>query len=312
MGTIAKALITLSVAVSAAGCSDPPTARVDAAKARVAALAAEAKTYAPAAYAEAQQAVARLDAELAEQAGGFAPFRSYETTNEFVAAVEASAEKLATAIEAGKQRLSGETDRLAGETQRGLSEVRQSLDALSSARRPPEQASGWQTDLAAAEASLEEAERLRASGQHAEAQQALRRASEAANRVRTSIAAHEAEVMEAQEEAAARTARGDVTIPRSVLVDGKPLPAGTYRLELRDEGPPSEGMRPGRWIEFVRNGKVAGRALAVVVPDAEIGEIAATPGPRNEVRVDHLKGGEYIRIWLNRQGVNYLIHMPMP
>jgi len=59
MGTIAKALITLSVAVWAAGCSDPPTARVDAAKARVAALAAEAETYAPAAYAEAQQAVAR-------------------------------------------------------------------------------------------------------------------------------------------------------------------------------------------------------------------------------------------------------------
>ena len=87
MGTIAKALITLSVAVWAAGCSDPPTARVDAAKARVAALAAEAETYAPAAYAEAQQAVARLDAELAEQAGGFALFRSYETTNEFVAAV---------------------------------------------------------------------------------------------------------------------------------------------------------------------------------------------------------------------------------
>ncbi len=312
MSTIAKALITLSVVAWVAGCSAPPTARVDAAKARVAGLAAEARTYAPAAYAEAQQLVARLDAELAEQAGGFSAFRTYGTTNELVSAVEASAEKLATAIEAGKQRLSGETARLAGETQQGLSEVRQSLDALSGVRHPPEQASGWQTELAAAEASLEEAGRLRASGQHAEAQQALRRASEAANRVRTSIAGHEAEVMEAQEAAAARRARGDVTIPSSVLVDGKPLPAGTYRLERRDEGPPSEGMSRGRWIEFVRNGKVAGRALAVVVPDADIGQIAATPGPRNEVRVDHLKGGEYTRIWLNRQGVNYLIHMPKP
>ncbi len=311
MGTIAKALITLSVAVWAAGCSEPPTARADAAKARVAALAAEAQTYASAAYAEAQQAVARLDAELAEQAGGFAPFRSYGTTNEFVAAVEASAEKLATAIEAGKQRLSGETDRLAGETQRGLSEVRQSLDALSSARRPPEQASGWQTDLAAAEASLEEAERLRASGQHAEAQQALRRASEAASRVRTSVAAHEAEVLEAREETAARMARGDVTLSRSVLADGKPLRPGIYRLVLRDEGPASEGTRPGRWIEFASDGNVAGRALAVVVPDAEIGEIAAAPGPRNETRIAELKGGEYVRVWLNRQGVNYLIHLPV-
>lgn len=45
MGTIAKALITSSVAVWAAGCSGPPTARVDAAKARVAALAAEAHTW---------------------------------------------------------------------------------------------------------------------------------------------------------------------------------------------------------------------------------------------------------------------------
>ncbi len=73
MGTIAKALITLSVAVWAAGCSEPPTARADAAKARVAALAAEAQTYASAAYAEAQQAVARLDAELASRLMGLRP-----------------------------------------------------------------------------------------------------------------------------------------------------------------------------------------------------------------------------------------------
>lgn len=65
-----------------------------------------------------------------------------------------------------------------------------------------------------------------------------------------------------------------------------------------------------RWIEFVSSGKVAGRALAVVVPDSEIGEIAATPGPRNETRIAELKGGEYVRVWMNRQGVNYLIHLP--
>ncbi len=309
MGTIVKALMTLSVVVLAVGCGSPPTARADAAKGRVAALAAEAEIHAPAAYAEAQRVVAQLNAEMAEQAGGFAPFRSYDTTNELIAAVEAAAEKLATTIEAEK-RLSGDNDRLAVETQRAIAELRGSLDERVSARRPSDQASSWQSDLDAAEASFKEGERLRASGQHAEAQAAFTRASEAVSRARTSMAAHEVEVKE-REAAAAPAARGEVTLSRSVLADGTRLSTGSYRLELRDQGPSSDGIRPGRWIEFVRNGKVAGRALAVVVPDAEIGQVAAVPGPRNGIRIAELQGGEYIRVWLHRQGVNYLIHLPV-
>jgi hypothetical protein len=40
------------------------------------------------------------------------------------------------------------------------------------------------------------------------------------------------------------------------------------------------------------------------------------PGPsgatqaRAGSRVEMLKGDEYLRVWINRGGVNYLIHMP--
>jgi hypothetical protein len=41
------------------------------------------------------------------------------------------------------------------------------------------------------------------------------------------------------------------------------------------------------------------------------------PGPDNlpragsgGARVEMLKGNEYVRVWINRGGVHYLIHMP--
>jgi hypothetical protein len=39
--------------------------------------------------------------------------------------------------------------------------------------------------------------------------------------------------------------------------------------------------------------------------------IAKGPQPaKGGVRVDMLKGNDYVRVWINRGGNNYIIHMP--
>ena len=115
-----------------------------------------------------------------------------------------------------------------------------------------------------------------------------------------------AEVERLREEAAARRARGEITIPSAVLADGEELAAGMYLLRLADDG--AESM--GRWVEFVSGDSVAGRGLAVVISDGEMSEVSESGMLRNEARVEVLKEADYVRVWLNRDGVNYLVHLP--
>jgi hypothetical protein len=112
------------------------------------------------------------------------------------------------------------------------------------------------------------------------------------------------------------TALGSVRIPRSVKADGKDLKAGTYqvRLTAQDATPAVPGIKMERWVEFVQGGKVVGREVVSIVPASEVKDLQ--PGPdapastRTGTRVEMLKGNEYLRVWINRAGVGYLIHMP--
>ena len=69
-----------------------------------------------------------------------------------------------------------------------------------------------------------------------------------------------------------------------------------------------------RWVEFVQGGKVAGREVVSIVPNAEAKDLQPGPDapPRTSAgsKVEMLKGNEYLRVWINRGGVSYLIHMP--
>lgn len=109
---------------------------------------------------------------------------------------------------------------------------------------------------------------------------------------------------------------GSVSLPRSVMADGKPLKAGTYQVRLTAQAaaPAVPGQTMERWVEFVQGGKVAGREVVSIIPAAEAKDLQ--PGPdaaastRTGTRVEMLKGNEYLRVWINRGGVGYLIHMP--
>ena len=107
---------------------------------------------------------------------------------------------------------------------------------------------------------------------------------------------------------------GSVTLNKKVLLDGKPLAPGTYQVRLTSDSPkPAIGESPDaeKYVEFLRGGKVVGREVATVVSAADIGKIAKSPHPKgNGVRVDTLKGGDYVRVWIAKGGQNYLINLP--
>jgi hypothetical protein len=109
-------------------------------------------------------------------------------------------------------------------------------------------------------------------------------------------------------------ALGSVHIPKGVKADGKDLPAGTYQVRLTaDEAKPdAKGSTEQleRWVEFVKGGQVAGREVVSIVPSSEKQLVQKdTPPPSGGSKVETLKGGDYVRVWINRGGNYYLVHL---
>jgi len=109
-------------------------------------------------------------------------------------------------------------------------------------------------------------------------------------------------------------ALGTVRITRKVNADGKPLAPGTYQVRLtgQEAQPPAVGITEQleRWAEFVRRGKVEGREVVSIVPEGEIKGVAEDAPPRaGGNKVQMLKGNEYLRVWINKAGTHYLIHL---
>lgn len=109
-------------------------------------------------------------------------------------------------------------------------------------------------------------------------------------------------------------ALGTVELPRQVLADGQALAAGTYDVHLtsRTASPETTGalVELERWVEFRQDSAVMGRELASIVPGAEIGDVASSAPPASGTsRVEVLRGNDYVRVWINRDGTHYLIHL---
>jgi hypothetical protein len=112
----------------------------------------------------------------------------------------------------------------------------------------------------------------------------------------------------------AAMALGTVRIPREVKADGKPLAAGTYQVRLTaDPAKPDAVGTSGkleRWVEFVQKGQVKGREVVSIVPQSEIQMVQKdAPPAANGSKVQMLKGNDYMRVWINKGGNHYLIHL---
>jgi hypothetical protein len=84
------------------------------------------------------------------------------------------------------------------------------------------------------------------------------------------------------------------------------------RLTPQNATPDAKGQTSAleRWVEFVRGGKVAGREVVTIIPQSEIDKVQKDAPPKaNASKVETLKGGDYVRVWINKRGTNYLINL---
>jgi hypothetical protein len=111
-------------------------------------------------------------------------------------------------------------------------------------------------------------------------------------------------------------ALGNVRIPRGVTADGKPLAAGSYQVRVTAQAskPDAVGQTEDleRWAEFLQGGKLVGREVVTIVPQAEIKLVVKDAPPASGgSKVQVLRDNEYLRVWINRGGNHYLIHFPL-
>lgn len=113
---------------------------------------------------------------------------------------------------------------------------------------------------------------------------------------------------------ASGTSLGRVTLNRRVLANGEPLAPGTYQVRLTGDSPkPGVGQSPDaeRYVEFLRGGKVVGREVATIVSAADVAQVAKGSRPAaGASKVELLKGEDYVRVWINRGGTHYILHLP--
>lgn len=107
-----------------------------------------------------------------------------------------------------------------------------------------------------------------------------------------------------------------VHLAKKVTAGGTTLEPGTYQLRLTNDHPqPAAGESPDSevFVEFVRAGKVVAREVATVVSKDDIKSVGkGDPAPASgTAKVELLKGNDYVRVWANKGGTNYLVHLPV-
>ena len=112
---------------------------------------------------------------------------------------------------------------------------------------------------------------------------------------------------------AGTTSLGSIRLARSVKANGELLNAGTYQVRLTEQkAPPATGATASyeRWVEFVRGGEVRGKEVVSIVPQSEISAVTKGGGPKaGGSKVETLRGDDYVRVWINRGGTHYLVHL---
>ncbi len=106
-----------------------------------------------------------------------------------------------------------------------------------------------------------------------------------------------------------------VRIMTAVMANGAPLPPGTYDVRLTQERPTpvvGQSAEARQWVEFVAKGKVVGREIAEILRDNDLPAVGASSvRVPDGTLVEMLKGGEFLRVSVKREGEQYLVYLPV-
>ena len=134
-------LALLGVAVFAmtlaTGCAKPPQVEIDAVKASLAAVEADASKYAADGWNKAQQAVNAVNAEVEAQANKFALFRSYTKSKELVAAANQAITEAKDAAAAAKEAAKTAANEALAAAKTALETASTAMADLGKCRRQP-------------------------------------------------------------------------------------------------------------------------------------------------------------------------------
>ena len=106
---------------------------------------------------------------------------------------------------------------------------------------------------------------------------------------------------------------GTVQITDAVMLGQTPLQPGTYEMRLTGEhlAPlPGQSEEAGQVVEFVKDGVVVGKDGAEVIAAASA-PVGTSGRQATRARVERLKGDEFLRISMTKDGERYLIHLPL-
>jgi hypothetical protein len=106
---------------------------------------------------------------------------------------------------------------------------------------------------------------------------------------------------------------GTVRITQPVMAGGTMLQPGTY--EVRDTGEhvkplPGQGEEAQTKVEFVSNGRVVASDIAELMSSGTR-PVGTSGGAGGRLRMERLKGDEFVRVSAMRDGERYLIHLPV-
>jgi hypothetical protein len=105
---------------------------------------------------------------------------------------------------------------------------------------------------------------------------------------------------------------GTVRITQPVLAGGKLLQPGTYEIRLTGEHLtplPGQSENAEQRVAILANGIVVAHDVATVLEDQAVA-VGTSGGSGTRPRVDLLRGGEFVRVSVYRDGTRYLVHLP--
>ncbi len=187
---VSGAVVVVAMAFLATGCSKPPEAEIQSAKAAVeSARKANAAEYASASLRQAEDAMSALDTELQVQEEKFALFRSYKEASAKAAAVSAAGKKAASDAAAGKEQAKNEAAAAIASTRTLLAETQALLDSAPTGKGTAADIAAMKLDLTAAESTLMEADSAQSSERYKEAKSRAAAAESSIQQVKAAVEA---------------------------------------------------------------------------------------------------------------------------